>query len=147
MAAAPSRAEAVCVLEAALAHADARGLRVAVVVTDARGADVAVARADGASWFTPAVARAKARTAALFERPTDELAVLRERWPELLDVVAADTGHDPVTLAGGLPVLRDDLVLGAVGVSGASPEQDLECARAAVAALVGPVESRARIGD
>ncbi|NPC97029.1 heme-binding protein [Nocardioides sp. zg-DK7169] len=138
MAVAPTHAEASRVLEVALEHAGALGVHVAVAVVDLRGADVLVARADGATWFTPGVARAKARTAALFERPSDELGVLRERWPELLDVVGADTGRDVVTLPGGVPLLRHGAVVGAVGVSGALPEQDLACARAAAAALVGP---------
>ena len=125
-------------LEVALEHAGALGVQVAVAVVDLRGADVLVSRSDGATWFTPGVARAKARTAALFERPSDELAVLREKWPELLDVVAADSGRDPVTLPGGVPLRRGGEVVGAVGVSGALPEQDLACARAAAAALVGP---------
>ncbi|WP_194289065.1 MULTISPECIES: GlcG/HbpS family heme-binding protein [unclassified Nocardioides] len=141
MAAAPTYAEASRVLEVALEHAGALGVCVSVAVVDLRGADVLVARSDGATWFTSGVARAKARTAALFERPSDELAVLREKWPELLDVVAADSGRDPVTLPGGVPLRRGGPggeIVGAVGVSGALPEQDLACARAAAAALVGP---------
>ncbi|WP_091321381.1 heme-binding protein [Geodermatophilus ruber] len=122
----------------ALAHAAATGLRVSVAVVDAGGWDVAVGRGDGAPGFTAGIARAKAGTAAAFRRPSGELAALREVRPEVLELAGEQLAFRPTTLSGGVPVVRDGAVVGAVGVAGATPEQDVECAEAACAVLARP---------
>ncbi|MBC9735197.1 GlcG/HbpS family heme-binding protein [Nocardioides marmotae] len=128
-----SAAEAVA--QAALAAARAAGVRVSVAVVDARGADLVVLRDDGASWFTPGVARAKAGTAAAMAAPTAALGDLRTAYPELADLVDDQLPHRFTTLPGGVPLTRDGRTVGAVGVSGAHPDQDVACAEAGAAAL------------
>lgn len=125
-------------VDAALERAAASGLRVSVAVVDRFGHDLAVVRADGATWFTAGIARAKARTAATFGRPSADLAGLQADHPEVFSLAADQLPFRPTTLPGGLPLLRDGSVVGAVGVSGASPEQDVRCAEAALAVLNPP---------
>ncbi|MBB3082391.1 heme-binding protein [Geodermatophilus sabuli] len=121
--------------DAALAHAAGLGVRVSVAVVDAAGMEVVVSRADGTPGFTAGIARTKAATAAAFQRPSGELREVDERRPEVLRVAGEQLGFRPTTLGGGLPVLRDGAVVGGVGVSGATPEEDTACAEAALEVL------------
>jgi glc operon protein GlcG len=123
------------IARAALTEAAARGLSVSVAVVDERGHDVVVVRGDGAAWFTPSVARAKAATAVAMGSATADLAALRETYPELFDLISSQVAHPLTSLPGGLPVLSGDELLGAVGVSGAHPDDDVACAAAAAAAV------------
>ncbi|MGY1594091.1 heme-binding protein [Geodermatophilus sp. SYSU D00708] len=127
--------EARAAAEAALARAAEIGVRVSVAVVDLAGHEVVVARGDGTPGFTPGIARSKAATAAAFRRPSWELAEVAERRPEVLLAAGEHLGFRPTTLGGGLPVLRDGEVVGGVGVSGATPQEDTTCAEAAVAVL------------
>ena len=121
--------------DAALAHAAGLGVRVSVAVVDGAGMEVVVSRADSAPGFTAGIARTKAATATAFQRPSGELRDVQERRPEVLEMAGVQLGFRPTTLGGGLPVLRDGAVVGGVGVSGATPEQDTACAEAALAVL------------
>ncbi|MGW1023905.1 GlcG/HbpS family heme-binding protein [Streptomyces sp. NPDC002577] len=122
-------------LRAALVAAAEEGLRVSVAVVDDRGFDVAVARGDGAKWFTPEVARAKARTAVSFGAPTASLAAMKEQYPELFSLIGEQLPSTPTTLPGGLPLVDEGMVIGAIGVSGARPEDDVRIAETGAAAL------------
>lgn len=131
--------EALAVLESARRAASQESLVGAVAVVDACGHDLAVAREATASSFVAAVARAKARTSALFKRPTADLATLAERWPDVVRIAGEEGGFTPVTLDGGVPLFRDGVLVGAVGVSGGAPEVDRRCADAGAAVLTsGP---------
>ena len=125
-------------VDAALAHAATIGLGISVAVADAAGWDVVVVRGDGAPGFTAGIARVKAATAVTFRRPTGDLAEIKERRPDVIEAVADQLPFRPTTLRGGLPVLRGGAVVGAVGVSGGTGEQDIECAEAALAVLSQP---------
>ncbi|WP_106401015.1 GlcG/HbpS family heme-binding protein [Actinocorallia populi] len=122
-------------VDAALERAAADGLRIAVAVVDARGADILVARGDGAPWFSPGVARAKAASSTAFRVPSDAMQGIRETYPDLFALIDDQVPHRLTTLPGGLPVRHDGELLGAIGVSGATAEQDVECAQAALDAL------------
>ncbi|WP_137876067.1 heme-binding protein [Rhodococcus sp. Q] len=121
--------------EAALTAAERDGKRISIAVVDHRGQDVLVLRGDGAPWFTAGVARAKAATAALMGAASGDLAGLRAAHPELLDLIGAQTPQPMTTLAGGVPVRLGVDVVGAIGVSGADPDEDVAFARAGIAAL------------
>ncbi len=118
-------------VEAALARAARDDLRVSVAVVDAMGRDVLVVRGDGATWFTPEVARCKARTAAAFRRDSAALAGLRDSYPEVLALAGDQLPFRPTTLPGGILLELGGEIVGAVGVSGATPAQDVMCAEAA----------------
>lgn len=121
--------------EAALEAAASDGKRISIAVVDQRGHDVLVVRGDGAPWFTTGVARAKAATAALMGAASGDLAGLRAAHPELLDLIGEQTTVPVTTLPGGVPVRLGADVIGAIGVSGADPDEDVAFARAGVAAL------------
>jgi glc operon protein GlcG len=139
-----SLAQAQAMAQAALEHAAAQSLRISLSIVNASGHEVLSLRSDGASWFTVEVARSKARTAAAMRRETEKLGALKENYPELLALIDGQLPFTPTTMAGGIPLwehgtadagggLRGSL-RGGIGVSGASPEQDAACARAAARA-------------
>lgn len=122
-------AEAHAIVEHVRMAAEEAGLRVSCSVVDARGHEIVTARMDGATWFTPGIARVKAQTAVALTRDTSDLAALREAFPDLLDQVAKQLSFTPTTLPGG--VIHSSGV--AVGVSGAHPDQDVDLATGAIA--------------
>jgi hypothetical protein len=131
-------ADARRLVQAAWAEARSRNATVSVAVVDAGGHPLLLERADGASPASGAAALAKARMAALNNKPTEALeqAINGER-PALLQL-AASLGGPAAAMAGGLPLQQEGHCLGAVGVSGMTPAVDAAIAAAAVAALVPP---------
>lgn len=118
---------------AAVAHARGLGVRVNVAATDGSGLLMAFLRMPGAFLHSIDIAIDKAYTAAGFGFPT-------ERWPALLEGDAALRIGIPqrprlVVLGGGVPIYAGPDCVGAIGVSGASAEQDAACARAGLAAI------------
>lgn len=131
-----ARAEAL--VHSVLESAAELRLRVSVAVVDERGFDLLVVRGDGASWFTPEVARTKARTAAAFAQPSERLLELRAAHPDLFVLLGEGLAFSPTPLPGGVPVQLDDRLVGGLGVSGARPDQDVELASAALSGLAPP---------
>lgn len=103
------------VAESAGAEADGRGVFPVVAVVDAAGILVYIQRPDEAQIASVDVAADKARTAAIFRRPSkdfeDQVAGGR---PSALHLAGA------VPLQGGIPLVAEGIVVGGVGVSGAS---------------------------
>jgi uncharacterized protein GlcG (DUF336 family) len=124
--------DAKIVLEAAEAAARSRQWQVAVAVVDSGGQLVAVHRIDHTQIGSTAVAIAKAETANNFKRPSKMLEDAVTAGGQGLRVLATP-GITP--LEGGVPLIREGLVIGAVGVSGMRSEQDAEVAHAGAAAL------------
>jgi glc operon protein GlcG len=118
----------------ARAHAKAAelGIRVTVAIVDEGGLLISLARMDGAPPLTPQVAEAKAVGAAMLHRDGASLAELARDRPGFFSVADRLTRVPMVPGLGSVLIRRDGKVLGAVGVSGGRPEQDLECAEAAV---------------
>jgi glc operon protein GlcG len=116
----------------ARAHTKARdsGIRVTVAVVDEGGLLVALARMDGAPPLSPQVAEAKAVGAAMLYRDGAGLADLAKDRPGFFSAADRLVRVPIVPGLGSLLISRDGKVLGAVGVSGGKPEQDLECAQA-----------------
>ncbi|OYV26704.1 MAG: hypothetical protein B7X08_00940 [Acidocella sp. 20-63-7] len=98
---------------------------------------MACLRADGAFIASVDIARDKAWTAAIFGLSTDTLcAALAHRAP-LREGIALRPGV--VLFGGGLPILDSGAVLGGIGVSGGSENDDRACAQAGLAAIgLGP---------
>ena len=111
------------------------GIRVTVAVVDEGGLLVALARMDGAPPLSPQVAEAKAVGAAMLYRDGAALADLAKDRPGFFSVADRLTRVPIVPGLGSVLVRRDDRVIGAVGVSGGKPEQDLECAQAAISGV------------
>ena len=117
-------------LAAAKAEALRRGVSVSIAVLD-RGAHlVAFARLDGIHIGTVAVATAKAKTAALYNRATSALSGgLAGGNTALLSL------PDLIAFPGGLPLAVGGVLVGAIGVSGAAPDVDEAIAAAGAAAF------------
>jgi len=118
------------VASAAEADAAKRGLGVVIAVVDEGGSLIVLERLDAAQVASVDVAIAKARTAAIFRRPSR---VFEEQVKN--GRVAALALPGASALIGGLPLEYGGRVIGAVGISGDSPQVDEDIARAGVAAL------------
>jgi|SRR6516164_22129 uncharacterized protein GlcG (DUF336 family) len=121
-------------IEAALARARELSLNVSVSICDSRGHLIAHQRMDGALDDASHGSIGKAIAAALSGRPSEEhLKGIPDR-PPIATVWAA--GAPILHKRGGLPIIRQGEVEGALGVSGApTNEQDEECARAGIREL------------
>ena len=122
------------VLEAARAKATEIGVPMNVAVVDDGGNLVAFARMDDAWLGSIDIAQNKAYTARAFDMPTKDLAPLVQPGAPLYGIEASNGGR-LIVFAGGIPLLSDGRVVGAVGVSGGTVEQDQEVAEAGVAAF------------
>src|SRR5437868_11273265 len=123
-------AEAQKTIGGAHTKAESLGIRVTVAVVDEGGFLIALSRMDGAPPVSPQVAEAKAVGAAMLLRDGAGLAELAKERPAFFSVVDRLVREPIVPGLGSVLVRRGDEVLGAVGVSGGRPEQDLECAEA-----------------
>jgi glc operon protein GlcG len=97
------------------------GFLVAIAVVDEAGHLVACDRMDGALWVTPEIARAKANAAAGFRASTLDLEERFSKRMLFADNVATLGDYAFVFGRGGVPLVEDGRVIGAVGVSGAVP--------------------------
>lgn len=121
-------------VDAAAAWAQTLGVPVNIAVVDLAGALLAFARLDGAPLLSGSIAQDKAYTVAAFNGvPTHAWFGLIEAEPALREgIVHRDR---LVIYAGGVPVTVDDALVGAVGVSGGTAEQDREIAEAGAGAV------------
>lgn len=120
---------------AAQAEADRRAAVVSLAVVDSGGHPLLVERRDGASPASIEAALAKARMAALNGKPTEAMeAAINGQRPALMQLSGA-MGEPSLAMAGGLPLLHQGVCLGAVGVSGMTPDVDGAIAAAGAAAL------------
>jgi len=129
--------QAQAVVSAALAAAEEQDTLMDIAVVDAGGNLKAFARMDGAWLGSIDIAATKARTARYFDLPSEELGALSQPGGPLYGIEVSNGGL--ITFPGGLPLKADDgTVIGAVGVSGSTVENDRAVAAAAAAALGGP---------
>ncbi len=117
--------------EAARRSAVASGALVSVAIVDAGGHLVVFERMDGAEIAGPVLARDKAFTAVAHRVATQELTDLVLPGADLAGMNSADGGRY-IAFGGGLPLWDADRVIGGVGVSGGSSEQDVAAATAAL---------------
>jgi glc operon protein GlcG len=125
-----SLAAARTIIAAAEAEAAARGVGVVTVVVDSSGAVIGLSRMDTAQVASVNVGIGKARTAAIYRRPSRDFEEQIRNGR-----VAALALADATPLQGGIPVFVNGTVVGAVGVSGDTPQVDEEIAIAGAAAL------------
>lgn len=120
-------------VEAALAAGRDRGVAVVAAVVDAGGTLVACLRADGAFAASVDIARDKAWTAATFGATTDQLCDALAPREVLREGIALRPGV--VLFGGGAPIRVAGEVVGGIGVSGGSEDDDRACAAAGLSAL------------
>ena len=121
------------VLAAAEAKARELGVAMAFAVLDESGQLKAFLRMDGAPLPSIAVAQDKAHTAAGFGLPTDQWYDAIKDDPPLLHGITSIARF--MMIGGGQPLVSEGELIGAVGVSGGSYQQDTEAAQAGAQAL------------
>ncbi len=127
-----SQAQAKLVLAAAEAEAAKNHWPVAIAVVDPAGFLVAFARLDNTQLGSVDVALGKARTAALFRRPTKVFEDLLAMGGANLRILSLP-GATP--LEGGIPIIHEGQIIGAIGVSGVKSTEDAQVAQAGIDAL------------
>jgi glc operon protein GlcG len=116
---------------AAQAEAERRNLAGVIAVVDDGGWPILLLRMDNAAYLASVeLAPGKARTAALFKKPSQALedAINHGR-------IAAVTARDFIEMQGGLPIVIDGQVIGGIGASFDTPEHDVQIAQAGLVAL------------
>ena len=121
------------VLEAALAKANELGLAMSIAVVDESAQLKAFVRMDGAIFPSVGVSQDKAYTSAGFGLPTVQWYDVIKDDPPLLHGITSIPRF--MLLGGGHPLIVDGAVVGAIGVSGGSYQQDAEVAEAGAKAL------------
>ncbi|KAA9158707.1 heme-binding protein [Amycolatopsis acidicola] len=130
----PTLEEAQQLIADARAQALALGKALSIAVVDYGGYLVALERMNGARPMTPSIALAKAYSAAVMQRPTAMLKNWSSSDPVFFSQVAR-MGHQPIVATlGGYTLKRDGEILGGVGVSGGSPEEDQAVCESVIAA-------------
>ena len=119
------------ILAAAEAHALANQWAVSISVVDDGGHLLGMVRLDGAAPISAQISPAKARTSALGQRESK----IYEDIVNQGRVAFLSTPGLEGLLEGGVPIMVDGQVVGAVGVSGVKSSEDVEIARAGIAAL------------
>ena len=125
-------AEAEVILAGAKAKVLDMGVRMSISVVDARGDLITMMRTDGASWRTPPISRAKAVAASCFGRASGELTE-NALAPVFRGLMAMEGGH-MIPGQGALPVFKGGELVGAVGGSGGSAQEDEDAALAGIQA-------------
>jgi uncharacterized protein GlcG (DUF336 family) len=125
---------ATTLMKAAKARARELSVSISVAVCDSGGQLVCFERMDGADLVTIGLAQDKAWTALMNRMPTRDLAPLVQPGAEFYGYDSIARGRT-IVFAGGMPLERDGILVGGVGVSGGSVEQDQEIVDAALAAF------------
>ena len=107
------------VIHAAVAEAKKRNWKMNAAVVDSGGNLVAFARMDGAQLGSIAISEHKARAAAKYRRPTHAFEDAMQRG-----YVYVGTLDDVIASRGGIPLVEDGKLIGAIGCSGATGSQD-----------------------
>ena len=125
-----SQAEVGQILTAARAEAQANQWAVTIVVVDDGGHPLALERLDGCAPASAYIATEKARTSALGRRES-------KSYEDMVNAGRYAFLSAPLltSLEGGVPIVFDGQVIGAIGVSGVRPEQDAQVAKAGAQSL------------
>lgn len=117
-------------IQAAEQKANELGIAVNIAVVDSGGNLVAFSRMDHAALLSTGIAQNKAYSAVAFKIPTHEWYDMIKDQPSLkLGIVHTDR---LVILGGGYPIFEGDILIGGLGVSGGSEEEDRLCCEAAM---------------
>ncbi|MFK8068542.1 MAG: heme-binding protein [Gammaproteobacteria bacterium] len=121
-------------IEAAQKHASKLNVPITVAIVDSGGNLMSLLRSNDGPYLSINIAIDKAYTAASFSVSTSD-------WKDILpkDSMLRDSilNRDRfVAFGGGIPIMLDGECIGAIGVSGASEEQDEECAQAGLNAII-----------
>ena len=118
------------VIDKAHAKAAQLGIKVTVAIVDEGAHLIALARMDGAMPLSPQLAEAKAVGCAMFMRDGGALAQMAQDRPGFFSAADRLVRVPLIPGLGCVLIKEEGNVVGAIGVSGGRPEQDLECAEA-----------------
>ena len=121
------------IVQAGKKKAEEMGIQVTIAVVDTRGDLVTLSRMDGSPWRSLAISQGKAHASVEYGIPSSDLAD-RATKPVMRALMQMKAGVF-VPQQGAVPIKQDGKVVGAVGVSGASSQDDEVVALAGVAAL------------
>ncbi|GLZ06119.1 hypothetical protein Acsp03_35850 [Actinomadura sp. NBRC 104412] len=128
-------AEAEEITAACLKSGQSMGKALSVAIVDAGGFALVVKRSDGARPLTPSIAMAKAYSAAVMERPTRMLKPWAESNPGFFAQLSTMGTHPIVATDGGVTIKREGEILGGLGISGGTAEEDQQVCDEVLGAL------------
>ena len=113
--------EARTIIDGASAKATELGQKVAIAVLDATGRVISLDQTDGAKLNRDKLATGKAYAAVMLEQKTSDAKDLYEKNPtRYLSLLAMFPGQLYISFGGGVPIVDEDGIVGAIGVAGAS---------------------------
>ncbi|UXN57428.1 GlcG/HbpS family heme-binding protein [Phyllobacterium zundukense] len=127
--------DAQILIEGASAKAREIAVPMCIAITDDSGQLIAFERMDGGKITSTIIAQDKAYTAAGAKRTTESYGVASQPGSAAYGINSAIGGR-LVVVGGGLPVIMDGEVVGAIGLSSGTPAQDIECAQAGIDLLM-----------
>ena len=116
---------------AGISKAKELNVNMSIAVCDAGGHLLAFSRMEGCIWISSAVAQGKATAAVGFGRPSGAI----QADSPVIQTIMASQGGRMLPAQGGLPIFREGQLIGSIAGSGATGQQDEECAQAGLAAL------------
>lgn len=128
--------DARALIAAAGAHAGRIGVPMCIAVTDDSGQLIAFERMEGGKVSSTTIAIDKAFTAAAAKKATHDYGIASQPGAPAYGINSA-LGGRLMVVAGGLPVIWRDEVVGGIGISSGTPAQDQEVAQAAIDAWMG----------
>jgi uncharacterized protein GlcG (DUF336 family) len=127
-------AEARVIIDGAIAYARQRNVLMAVIVVDAAGNPVSSDRMDGVSANNVLYAEGKAYASALQRQTTQTLSELAKDRPDRYFGILAMYPGKMYLVGGGVPIIANAVLVGAVGVAGLAQYEDEAAGRAGIAA-------------
>lgn len=129
-------ADANVLIEGAVAKATAIGVPMCIAITDEAGQLIAFCRMDGGKVTSTTIAIDKAFTAAGAKKATHEYGIASQPGAPAYGIGSAIGGRLMV-VGGGYPILIDGNVVGGIGVSSGTPDQDMAVAKAGIDTFLG----------
>jgi len=123
------------VIKAAIKQAQEMDRLCSVAIVDDSGVLVALHRMDHAPIPTVDIARDKAWTASAFRMPSSDISQFGDPSSPGFGFNTQNWNDRLTTIPGGLPIQDGDEVIGGIGVSGGTPEEDVTVCRAALATV------------
>lgn len=127
-----SGVQAQLLAKGAIAKANHLGINISVAIVCNAGHLIHFHRMDKAKIFSIDLAMKKAYTAAITQVDTHNW----EEWAKTRSLFGIESDNRLALFSGGLKVVEGDQVIGGIGVSGGTPEQDKNCCEAAIAQLL-----------
>ncbi|MFP3975628.1 MAG: GlcG/HbpS family heme-binding protein [Dehalococcoidia bacterium] len=124
------------IISKAVDHAKRTGNTCSIVIVDENAWLVAIYRMDGTPGPTADLARDKAWTAASFRMPSADITRFGDPSSPGFGFNTQNWNDRLTTIAGGLPIKHGEDIIGAIGVAGGTPEQDVAVCEAVMSAVV-----------